>query len=377
MIRCQNLIKILIIKFLGRRVVNNNKKETGQFAQHKVREVTEKPVDNANNDQAAAVQTVNRLHKDTIEAHSLIFESLVRTFATAVTVTTVLYPVDILQTRLQLGRDKLPANISLASPFLFNYRTLQPLISGFGSAMKASLLRNTIIANREKISSLVDAKQPIDKEPIEPEQELNLNKPGQRTLLKQYSSLVITTGIIGALDTLATQYYANKKVLNVAGLNPLFTPLQKLQLMRQGIGLRGSRNVLNTFACISATSILPNLLNPVISQKMYPTVNNVTSTIIAGFAVSPVVNIADTIYKRKINSLNLEKLTTEPYLGIIHKIYNENGVRPFFRGSLLGGIQSSLVFGTVNGVNWIMSKYVFPKNYEDSTDITQSIGLKI
>ncbi len=270
-----------------------------------------------------------------------LVETATRIAVTSFSVATILYPLKVFETRIQTGMTK---GFSF-SPFLFNYKNLQPLINGFLTANKASLTKNSVLANRETISNQVD--------------HLMGDKEAKAKI--NYSGLFITAGIITTLDTLSGQYYANTGVLNSLGYGiPQLNSKQKLRFASIGLIPRGMKNFAVTCACISAATSAVH--NPITGEKNLLINALITNTLFA-FLVSPFIAV-EIIYKRKIAGINLQTLQTPTYPKVIKTMWQEGGVRTFFRGSLFNGVYTSLAFLTINGVGYLMDNYLFSPHYQ-------------
>lgn len=270
------------------------------------------------------------------------FEIGVRIVTTASAVATVLLPLDIIKTRLQVGVVAVPQ----FGPALFN----RALIQNWVNVNKASLTKNTVISNRDAVSTRVETM--IDDQG---------NKPN---FFKRHQGLLATTSIISILDTSFTQYYSNMSTLNSLGQEiPVLTRKQKLYFTKEGIVVRGGRNFITTLGLLSVNTVLSDFIHPWVSKEQV-LAHTVLTTIVAGFCVAPASNALDVIYRRKIAGVNLETLRTPPYRQLIRNVVGQEGFNPFFRGSLLSGIYTSAAFGTISGISYILDNYVFPQTKE-------------
>ena len=276
------------------------------------------------------------------------FQVATRMVATSVGVASVLYPLDVYKTRLQVDAksSKVTMGVAGSSPFMWSYRVVAPFVSGFINANKSSLIKNSVLSNRETVSTSVDA--------------LIAEKKIEQNALKKHQGLLLTTGVIAGLDTTFTQYYSNIRVLNSLGERPVLSMLDKLAFAKEGALIRGSRNYLTTLACIGANALLSNQLTPYLPRSTNAFAHDATTSILAGFAIAPFINALDVIYKNKIKQIDMETLKTPGVGKVISTLWDKGKFAPFTRGSATTGVYTALAFMTINGISVLLDKYVFP-----------------
>lgn len=266
---------------------------------------------------------------------------------TSVAVAVALEPLYLWQTRLQTGVAK--SGCLFRSPFLFNYKNIQPFIKGCWDASKASLAKNSVLANREPISHEVD--------------ELVGSKESKEN---KYASTLLTAGTLASLDTLTGQYYANKRTLHALKIDIKLTLRQKFSFAKIGLLSRGFKNFAVTLAYVNTAS--STIRFPVLADKT-PLLNSLLSNVFFAYLVCPFI-AAETIYKRKIASINLQTLQTPSYAHVVKTAWQEGGIKTFFRGSLINGLYTTVAFLTINSVNYLLDNYLFNANWQKNSRAT-------
>ena len=270
-----------------------------------------------------------------------LVQSIIRIFVTSSTVATALYPLEVIITRLQTGTK---GSLSL-NPMLYSHQVLRPLISGYLTTQKASLVKNSVLSNKDKVSEHIE--------------NLAGEKKPEPGFLKKHQDMLLTSFIIANIDTLLTQYFANKRILNVLGEQLSLSFLEKLKFAKEGLMLRGGKNFMTTLGCISATTLFSDLFNPLISKEKHLFIHTAASSLVAGFMVTPVSNALDVIYKNKIKQMNLVTMKSPDFKKILTELVKSEGKKALLRGSLFNCISNSLGFIVVNGVAEMMNQSLF------------------
>lgn len=266
-------------------------------------------------------------------------EGGVRTIATSVAVATALYPVEVVRTQIQAGS-------RATSPFLWGSRAFVPLVNGFMAANKSSLVKNSVLSNKETVSTHIESTLG--------------ERPPETNVLRRNQGLLFTTGIIAGLDTIFTQYYSNIGVLNKLGSSPTMDMFQKLQFAKEGMMIRATRNYVTTLACIGISSNFIALTENAFPQNKQFT-NLTIGSIAAGFASAPLINSFDVLYKCKIKGFDLQSMRTPSYTDVAEQLWKEGKGRAFLRGTGITGCYTGLAFITINGVAVLLDKHVFTK----------------
>lgn len=289
---------------------------------------------------------------------AVLFEFATRVFVTASAVTLVLRPMDVYLTQLQTGMAAGPKSVGWvkASPFLFFFRAMQPYFSGLPQAVQASALKNSFMANRDHFSRAVEG--PV----VE-------TKPSSAA---KFQGLVLTSSLIAGLDTSATNYLNNNLTLKAMGIDPILNLREKIALSRHGFLARYSRNFAATIGCIGAASVFGSTVNPVISKKEHPVLNNIVTSSAAGFVLAPMINALEYTHRLKLKDLNLETMQARSsYAKLIKSVWQEAGLKPFMRGTFVKGVACASVFTTVNITAYLMDEFLFPKDNRHEETIAE------
>lgn len=288
------------------------------------------------------------------------FQIVARIFITSTTVTTVLFPLEVFRTLVQTDTEKGTTNIgknnplsrnpfSFISPLLFNFGRMDSMVSGFMNSNKSSLVRNTMLTNKDSVSENVDSVIIDETQP-----------PTRISKSRQYASLVVTTGLISMGDTLLTQYHTNLSIFNALKIIPDLNGKQKLIFATRGMAARGTKTFATTLGCIASGTAISDMLNPLISREgHYAPIHYLIAGSICGFIVAIPSNIGDVIYKNTLKEMNLQTLQMPTYQDKVRSLLKNNGVRIFFQGSMVGGFYNTLAFATFNGVSWYLDNRVF------------------
>ncbi|KTD47347.1 hypothetical protein Lrub_2269 [Legionella rubrilucens] len=262
-------------------------------------------------------------------------EGVIRVFGTSVAVATILHPMDVLMTRFRSQG---------YAPMMANHQFFSKLFTGFLTTQKQAALKNMVIANKEKVNDHVGE--------MIGEQE---NKA-----FKKYSEMLVTTVIVGGIDTIFTQYFANKRILDALGDKIELSLGQKFQFAKEGMLTRGGRNFVTTLACIGATTTVSEFINPLIPKDQV-FAHTAATSVISGFAISPFASVLDNVYQEKIRQVNKSTLKTPPITEMFVHLWQQGGVRRLVRGAGMGGLYNMVAFGVINGVAEFMNSHLFPR----------------
>jgi|GEM_PF-5851432 hypothetical protein len=272
---------------------------------------------------------------------------------TGSTIACTLYPIEYIQTRMQIGVAK--SNLGFSAFFLANWR---PIFTGLFHANKASLVKNGVLSQRDSVHDQVHGLHDNEK-PI--------------TAMKRYISTVATAGIIGFFDTVFTHYFANHRIRNAMGETVKFKSKAEMrQFAFAGINPRLFRNFFNAFFCIGANTIIQPKVNDLFPGNQYPMINFIFSNLSAGMMGSFIMNPLDVIYKRKIQQMDMSTMKTPSAWKVAKELIRDgarpyftgslsvgtlfkgafHGTKPLFVGSIYGGVMNAIVFGILNGVDF-------------------------
>ncbi|MGQ3888045.1 hypothetical protein ACQUW5_03305 [Legionella sp. CNM-1927-20] len=305
----------------------------------------------------AAPAVSNNIQTNNLKAPSYAIQNeyakaVIRVFATSVSIASALYPLEVIQMRKQMGVKGIGVKAGFFTPAMFNYKTIKPLVQGFLTANKSSLIKNSVIANRETVSTHVDS--------VVGEKGKESNKN-----VSNFKVETISAGLIAGIDTGFTQIYANLRSLNALGYTLSIPMSQKFEFFKQGLLIRGTRNYFSALACMGSTGMISDFLNPYISRTTNPVSHNALTSIIGGFAVAPFINTADVLYRRKIKGMNLETFETPSVKQIFTELvkpqgkFSFRGVKALGAGTFIGGVNGAVALAVLNGSSWVLDKYVF------------------
>lgn len=268
-------------------------------------------------------------------------EGAIRVFGTSVAVATILHPMDVMMTRFRSQG---------YAPMLANHQFFSKLFRGYLTTQKQAALKNTVIANKDTVNDHVG----------------DMMGEHENTTFKKYGEMLVTTVIVGGIDTILTQYYANKRILDALGEKIELSLAQKMKFAKEGMVVRGGRNFSTTLACIAATTTLSEFLNPFIPKNEHVFAHTAATSVISGFAISPFASVLDNIYQEKIRQVNKSTLKTPPLTEMFISLWQQGGVKRLVRGAGLGGLYNVIAFGVINGVAEVMNTHLFPRQHTAS-----------
>lgn len=278
--------------------------------------------------------------KEFVISYKEVIRPVVQTVTTGVGVATVLYPIELIQTRLQLNATVSGAGWS--SYFLANTRLI---FNGFLHANRASLVKNSVISQKEAVH--------------EPMNDL-VNERDMHPTNKKITAAMGSSLVIGLLDTGFTNFFANMRVFNSIGVDPVFINLkQKIAFAATGFNPRFIRNGAGAFFCISSSTLLEEPLEAYLPAEKFGITSNVISTVSLGSISGVLTNGLDVVYKRKVSNTCLETLKSPRAFDVAKEIYVKEGMRAFMRGSWLSAVCSVMAFGTINGIDALMNSYFY------------------
>ncbi|QRN03436.1 hypothetical protein GH742_05905 [Legionella sp. MW5194] len=263
-------------------------------------------------------------------------EGVIRVFGTSVAVATILHPMDVMMTRFRSQG---------YAPMMANHQFFSKLFTGFLTTQKQAALKNMVIANKEKVNDHVG----------------EMIGEHENKAFKKYGEMLVTTVIVGGIDTILTQYYANKRILDALGDKIELSLGQKLQFAKEGMLTRGGRNFVTTLACIGATTTVSEFINPLIPKNDHVFAHTAATSVISGFAISPFASVLDNVYQEKIRQVNKSTLKTPPLTEMFMHLWQQGGVRRLVRGAGMGGFYNVIAFGVINGVAEVMNTHLFPR----------------
>jgi len=280
------------------------------------------------------------------------FQFFTRIVITSTTVTTVLFPLELTRTLLQTNTDKAKEGyrsrnpFSMVSPLLFNFGRVHSLVNGYVNSNKSSLIRNTMLSNKESVADNVDAVTEF--------------KALWQEWLRQGFSLMATAAIIASFDTLLTQYHTNLGVLNAQGVVPVLNTQQKFSFAFKGITARGTKTFTTTLGCIASGTLISDMVDQyLISRNSHPYAHALGSGSLCGFLIAPVSNVFDVLYKNTLKMINLTTGEMPRYRLVAHTLWRNHGPRIFLQGSLVGGLYNTVAFVTFNGITWFLDNRIF------------------
>jgi hypothetical protein len=275
---------------------------------------------------------------------SQIIHPIVVAGTAATTIAFSLYPIEYIQTRIQLGIKK-PSTMSFTTFFLANWK---PIFQGFSNTCKGSFAKNGVISQRESIKNKLEIEEKQINESITENNEQEITKIGKQGLI----SAAFASGIISFFDTSCTQYFANARVKNSIGEMLDLSLLKKIQFSRAGFNVRLSRNFINAFFCIGADTMVKPLVNYFLPDQEYRIANLMISNSIAGALSGIIMNPFDVIYKHTIQETDMKILKAPQTLQLTKELLRKEGYRHFFKGASMSMLMSTVVYAILNGIDF-------------------------
>lgn len=311
---------------------------------------------------------------DCMLKHQAIFQPIVQTLGTSVGIATMCFPLEVVQTLMQTSFHKTDIKQSgsgssrfrLIAPFLFNANgtlrvTQAGLFEGYKSANKASFTKNTILTN---------TRDPIHKEVNQAleEKELTsgvqeLHEGGQKGSQKnKLTPTIVTSVLVGGLDTLFTNYFSNMRVLNQLGIineNPAYTILKKLRFGSMAFHARLLRNSMNALGCIAVTTVLEEPMDNLLPREKYGMKGNIITNIASGMIVGGSTHAIDTIYKNMIKNVDLSKFAVPGMIETGLQMKRQHGFRAFNKGMSMSMLQTIGAFLMINSMDYYTKNILF------------------
>ncbi len=166
------------------------------------------------------------------------------------------------------------------------------------------------------------------------------------------------------MDTIVTQYFANKRVFTAQGISFNFSSWQqRFQFMLKGMPLRGTRNFFNAFACIAASNHLSKLIDPLISKDKNPFLHHATTFFLAGVPVSMLITPMDVIYRKALIRINLDTLEVPGYREVCKEILGNGGFKKFFCGAKSTAISTVLAYAVIHATDYGVNQFHHGKTF--------------
>ncbi len=293
--------------------------------------------------------------------HEQLIKPIVQALGTGLVIASACYPIELLQTRRQVAQTPQQRLFTVSSSLLSNWR---PLLAGYCHANKSSLMKNSVISTREPVHSRVNEVLG-DKESISDVEMHNYSESSTKSSMQQkLKATVITSMVIGSLDTLFTNYFSNMRIQNALGQNPMFTMAQKLRFARVGAISRFGKNGTNALFCIGATTILKDPLEQILPRENFGASAQAAATIISGCSGGLVSNALDVIYKNTVNQTNLVTLKAPDMLTVSRKLLAEGGAKAFLRGSPHSMLTTVIAYAGIEAVDHYVNHVLFPKEQQ-------------
>lgn len=259
---------------------------------------------------------------------------------TGVSVATVVYPLEVMQTRMQLGYSSLL--LSNAKFFL----------AGLMNANKASMCKTSMMSQQDVVHS--------------PIHDVIHGKDESPQACKHLYATLLTSGIIGGMDSATTNYSSNRRILNAINQNPVVEGIKnKFKFALIGLNTRFLKSSTNAFFCIGASTILNDPMQRLLPQHSYG-IETYAATIASGLISGFLTNGLGLIYKTQIMLIEVPTLKAPSAYHVTNDLIAKNGVTVLTRGSLYSMLTTILAFGTMQAVDQLMSAYFFALNREES-----------
>lgn len=290
--------------------------------------------------------------------HEQLMRPLIQTLGTGLVIASACYPIELLQTRRQVSQTPQQRLFTVSSSLLSNWR---PLLAGYCHANKSSLMKNSVISTREPVHSRVNEVLG-DKESMSDVEVHNHAESSQKATMQQkLKATVVTSMLIGSLDTLFTNYFSNMRIQNALGHNPVFSMAQKLRFARVGAIPRFGKNGTNALFCIGASTILKDPLEQILPHEHYGASAQAAATIVSGCCGGLLANTLDVIYKNTVNQTNLITLKAPDMLTVSRKLLAEGGARAFLRGSPHSMLTTVIAYAGIEAVDHYVNHVLYPK----------------
>jgi len=285
-------------------------------------------------------------------------KAFVQTGLTVTCLSAVMYPIDVIQTRIQTGtvRSSGSGRLSLvsflATPFLLNAETIRriwrdPLTAGFMRAQGQCATKTTVITNHETISNRLE---------LSSEEKAHTTEESV-----SYKSVLSVSGVVAFLDTASTNYFANHRVLNALNKNPQVSGFDKLRFMGLGFKERYGRNYINAACCIGSSTVIRNQMDRVFPQDKYGMTSPVVTTIGSGMVGGFFSNALEVIYKKRIMQVDIHTMSVPSARSVMTCLWKEGGYKVFFRGAGLGAIQTSFAYAIINSVDYFVNEIFYKR----------------
>ncbi|EKD71247.1 MAG: hypothetical protein ACD_46C00230G0002 [uncultured bacterium] len=280
---------------------------------------------------------------------------------TSLGVATILYPLEIFQTRKQTF-------VNQKMPFTINSLALKSLWNGYLSSNKASLMKNSVMSNRDHVQYHVDKAFEKDNQQIH--EEMIEKTHEEMTERKKFTSSFIASSIIGFFDTVSTQYWANLKIHQMLGQNHHFSFPEKFKFSLIGFPTRYTKNYLNAFFCLSTVTILNEPFNQLFPAEQYGITAPIFTTLTAGIASGATTNAIEVIYKNQVNQADIKLGKTPSAYQVAKALFHYHGPSVFMRGAGWNIVSTTIAYGVINIIDMMM-------NHRSSNDALSVTNTKV
>jgi|GEM_PF-6463850 len=271
------------------------------------------------------------------------------------------YPLELIQARLQIfGKSKGTVAVNMMS-----MAGLKSFFDGLKAATKGSYAKNIVISNKEAVRTRIDTvvgpkEQPREEFTHEPQEaEFKEGQTYYPSFLARTFSTVLAAQMIGGMDTAATQYFANQKVLAAKGVSPLFsTYLDMLKFAKMGMGPRWYKNSLNAFFCIGMDTLVKEPMDRLFPASQYhPLVSPFMSVLLTGTMSGITLNGFEVVYKNMVSQADLKTMTTKTMRQAVTDLKNTGGNKAFMRGASLTSLITIIAYGAIKAASETINSF--------------------
>lgn len=272
------------------------------------------------------------------------------------------YPIDYLQTRIQIGTPN--TGIMTKSFFLANYKTM---FAGFVKSLQASWVKNGVISQKDNVHEHCH--------------EVITGKQSTPTFRQRFYATFATAGVIGFLDTTFTHPFKNYRIAYAKGVTPAVeTWRDKFKFIKIGYPLAMFCSMTNAGFCIGAKTILEPYFN-----RTYPTgqnafnimATNIMAGMLSGILVTPIQKLS----RRQVSEADPTTHKALSAWKTAKALYQANGLKSFVAGWQGNAATSMIAFGIINGIDFekyanLFLNLIFLKNKAPASTPTffQALG---
>ena len=250
---------------------------------------------------------------------------------TGTTIAATLYPIQYLQTRLQVGISSVKGGF-----FCANYRSI---FSGLSKAMYSSWIKNGVISQKDHVHDQFH-------EALS-EREMNF------VFSRGMAVTMATACTIGFCDTTFTHPFKNYGIWNAVGHKPVFTNWQqRFQFIRNGYFPTLSGNVINASFCVGAKTIVEPFLAQYLPGGKNAFVNLAVTNLIAGSLSGIMVTPFQRVTRLQVHEVDTATYKAPSAMRVAKQLWRTSGYKSLFvgwEGNVAGTV---IAFAIINGIEF-------------------------